>query len=550
MAEKITLELEAKLGDAVKRLDGIESQLKDVGKEAKKSSKAMGGIKKALSGVGAVMTGGLFKAGAVIFEKLTELFMSNQKVVDTMSTAMNSLKIVFSDLVSFVSNFSMPTFTELYDVVIQGTIDRFNELMEVFGLIGESFMKLVKGDFKGAFETIKEAGKETVDVFTGQDKSFKKVTESVKNYAKQTFNSAKNLTDLNKQAEINQAINDKLLQQYDRDAELQRQIRDDVSLTIEERIAANVELGRILDEQQKVMMANAAENVKIAKENLALDEHNLDLQLALINAERELVDVEAHVTGLRAEQLTNTNGLLQEQKDLKQEIIDQEIKDREDKEKQEEEDKAKAEELKQKQIEEEEAKIKAEEDLKKKEEEERKKKVANMMSDLDTIRAVAGEETKIGKALFIAKQGMRIKEQIAEAKKTLASITFKSAESTVAVATGSAETAKVGFPQNVPMLIAFAAQAAGIIASINSAIGAARSAVGSSGGGGGGSNATAPPAPPAPPAFNIVGSAPQNQLAVALGENEKQPVQAFVVSNDVTNAQALERNIVEQASIG
>ena len=39
MAEKVILELEAKLGDAVKRLDGIESQLKDIGKEAKKSSK-------------------------------------------------------------------------------------------------------------------------------------------------------------------------------------------------------------------------------------------------------------------------------------------------------------------------------------------------------------------------------------------------------------------------------------------------------------------------------------------------------------------------------
>ena len=548
MAEKVILELEAKLGDAVKRLDGIESQLKDVGKEAKKSSKGIGGIRKALTGVGAVLTGGLFKAGAVIFEKLTELFMSNQVVVDAMSTAMNSLKIVFSDLVSFISNFSLPTFTELKDVVIAGVVDRFNELMEVFGLIGKSFMKLVEGDFKGAFESIKQAGKETVDVFTGQDKSFEKVTNSVKNYAKETFNSAKNLTDLNKQAEINQAINDKLLQQYDRDAELQRQIRDDVSLTIEERIAANIELGRLLDEQQKIMMDNAAENVKIAKENLALDENNLDLQLALINAERELVDVEAHVTGLRAEQLTNTNALLQEQKDLKQEIIDKENEDRIAKEKQAEEDKKKEEEAKQKEIEEKERKAQEEADLKIKEEQERKQKVANMMSDLDTVRSVAGEETKIGKALFIAKQGMRIKEQIAEAKKTLSGITLKGAESMVAVGQGSAETAKVGFPQNIPLLIAFAAQAAGIIASVNSAIGAARSAAGSAGAGGGVTPNMTPP--PVPPAFNVVGQAPENQLAVALGENESKPVKAFVVSNDVTNAQALDRNIVEQASIG
>ena len=533
MAEKVILELEAKLGDAVKRLDGIESQLKDVGKEAKKSSKGIGGIRKALTGVGAVLTGGLFKAGAVIFEKLTELFMSNQVVVDGMSTAMNTLKIVFSDLVSFISNFSLPTFTELKDVVIAGVVDRFNQLMEVFGLIGESFMKLVNRDFKGAFETIKQAGKETVDVFTGQDKSFEKVTNSVKNYAKETFNSAKNLTDLNKQAEINQAINDKLLQQYDRDTELQRQIRDDVSLTIEERIAANVELGRILDEQQKVMMDNAAENVKIAKENLALDENNLDLQLALINAERELVDVEAHVTGLRAEQLTNTNALLQEQKDLKQEIIDKENEDRIAKEKQAEEDKKKKEEA--------DAILKAEE--------ERKQKVANMMSDLDTVRMVAGEETKIGKALFIAKQGMRIKEQIAEAKKTLSGITLKAAESGVAAGQGTMETAKVGFPQNIPLLIAFAAQAAGILSAVKSAAGAAKSVVSAStpsasGGGGGMSSAPTPP-----PAFNVVGAAPENQLAETIGAQQDSPIKAFVTSTDVSSQQALDRSIEDEAAI-
>ena len=55
---------------------------------------------------------------------------------------------------------------------------------------------------------------------------------------------------------------------------------------------------------------------------------------------------------------------------------------------------------------------------------------------------------------------------------------------------------------------------------------------------------------PAPPSFNVVGAAPENQLAQAIGEQEEKPIKAFVVSNEVTNAQALERNIVEGASIG
>ena len=52
------------------------------------------------------------------------------------------------------------------------------------------------------------------------------------------------------------------------------------------------------------------------------------------------------------------------------------------------------------------------------------------------------------------------------------------------------------------------------------------------------------------PEFNVVGAAPENQLAQAIGQNDQQPIKAFVVSNEITNAQALERNIIEGASIG
>tara|TARA_R110002094_G_scaffold56310_1_gene67361 strand:- start:57 stop:2213 length:2157 start_codon:yes stop_codon:yes gene_type:complete len=69
-------------------------------------------------------------------------------------------------------------------------------------------------------------------------------------------------------------------------------------------------------------------------------------------------------------------------------------------------------------------------------------------------------------------------------------------------------------------------------------------ASGTAGGGGGGSE------PPQPPAFNVVGATPTNQLADAIGSQEQQPVQAFVVSGDVTTAQSLERNIVQGATIG
>jgi uncharacterized protein with FMN-binding domain len=40
-----------------------------------------------------------------------------------------------------------------------------------------------------------------------------------------------------------------------------------------------------------------------------------------------------------------------------------------------------------------------------------------------------------------------------------------------------------------------------------------------------------------------------NQLADAIGGQSQQPIKAFVVSNDVTSAQSMDRNIVSGASI-
>ena len=51
-----------------------------------------------------------------------------------------------------------------------------------------------------------------------------------------------------------------------------------------------------------------------------------------------------------------------------------------------------------------------------------------------------------------------------------------------------------------------------------------------------------------PPSFDTIGATGTNQLANLLGNQP--PVQAFVVSNDVTTAQELDRNIITGASLG
>ena len=71
------------------------------------------------------------------------------------------------------------------------------------------------------------------------------------------------------------------------------------------------------------------------------------------------------------------------------------------------------------------------------------------------------------------------------------------------------------------------------------------------GGGGGGGGGAGPSAAPQPvvPSFNVVGASDTNQLASVLGEQEQQPVQAYVVATDVTTAQSMERNIIDTTSL-
>ena len=61
--------------------------------------------------------------------------------------------------------------------------------------------------------------------------------------------------------------------------------------------------------------------------------------------------------------------------------------------------------------------------------------------------------------------------------------------------------------------------------------------------GSGGANTS----PTQPPSFNVVGQSGFNQVAGALGQ--QQPVQAFVVAGDVTTAQQLQNNTIQQATL-
>lgn len=64
----------------------------------------------------------------------------------------------------------------------------------------------------------------------------------------------------------------------------------------------------------------------------------------------------------------------------------------------------------------------------------------------------------------------------------------------------------------------------------------------------GGGSATSGGSAPAPPQFNIVGQSGTNQLAQSIGAKQGQPIQAYVVGNEVTSQQALDRNRITTAT--
>lgn len=149
--------------------------------------------------------------------------------------------------------------------------------------------------------------------------------------------------------------------------------------------------------------------------------------------------------------------------------------------------------------------------------------------------------------------------QAAQKALTLAQIGKDTASAISSLVKGSEATGAAAGPAYLPVKIAtFAAGLAPILANIAKAKkllsgdGNDTGSVSS-----GGSMGGAPVAASAPPAFNVVGNSGVNQLAQAVGEQSAQqaeqvgrPIQAYVVANDVTTAQGLNRNIVNNASMG
>lgn len=559
--------------DLQKSVEGVQKQGKKTNDNLKKGFKGVKGavdkIKKGFSSMGMALKAIPILLVVEAFNAFKQVLGENQRVSDAFAIAFGAVSNIFNDFINFVIDNSdkvigffkaifedpLGAVKDLGNAIKANIIERFESALEVLGFLGEAAVKFFKGDFAGALESVKEAGNELVDVVTGVDDTTKKVSETlpkltkaVTDYTKKVIDSAAAEVNLANAAQIAAAEQEKLRLENLKAAEEQRQIRDDVSEDIDNRIAANKELGRIIEEgiQQELVLAQKQADAAAAA--LANNKDKTELIAEDIRAQALLLEIEERLGGQRSEQLVNEIGLLQEKVDLQnesaltesektlrelegQKALEDGILDRLELEKQvAAEQKRLAEEqfentaalfgegtlqyeqaLKERNAAQENYKN-ISEDLAKQEEE---AKLAIVSDGLAGVQQLLGETSVAGKAVAVAQSVINTYQGMTKAL---------------------GQTGIFG-------VVAAAGVLASGMASVKKIISTKIPNANDNVGGGAISDTTTPLS--SAPAFNIVGSSPINQITEALNK----PQRAYVVSGDVTTAQQLDRNIINESGI-
>lgn len=324
------------LGDQKKALDKVEDS-------AKKTGTGIGGM------VGKIAAGisvaGLLEKG---FELLSGAFMKNQKVADQVATIMGTIEIVLGEVVNVI--------VSVVEQVSEST-NGFDALGKVIGGLITLSLTPLKATFYGVKLVIEELQLAWEESFfgDGDPETIKKLNESITNtklnlveVGEDAIQAGKDVVEnivpaiisvgqvvegsidgISKinvkaayaQAEANVALQNtaklaeanaaRLVEQYDRQAEKLRQIRDDENLAITERIAANEKLADVLDKEEQALLAQAGAQVAAAQATYNTNK-SIENQAAVIKALGEQDAVLAQIEGLRSEQKVNEISLNKE----------------------------------------------------------------------------------------------------------------------------------------------------------------------------------------------------------------------------------------------
>jgi hypothetical protein len=350
---KETDDLKKSIGKASDETKDLDKRLEETGRSGSKGFRAIG---TAVKGFGMALKAAGIGLVIALFVSLKESLERNQKVMDTVNTIMGTISTTFNQVANaLVEVFNWTTkSTDRFDGLgktLSGLVTLALTPLKVafFGLklgvqeVQLAWEKWVEGADpkkiaelkKGIDETTdslakiaKEAVSAGADIYNNIGDAIgeigaigEKVIEGISEISiKSNYELAKATTAAANSSKLAEAAIQGLIEKYDRQAELQRQIRDDETKTFAERIAANQKLGEILDEQETKMLALADTRVASAALELSANKENVELQVAYQQALNDRAGVEAQVAGFRSEQMTNEVSLNKELAEIKKEI--------------------------------------------------------------------------------------------------------------------------------------------------------------------------------------------------------------------------------------
>ena len=357
--EVLELEVKSNIKSATKDTEDLGKGLEEAGESGKKGFKKIGtgvkafGMALKAAGIGLILA---------LFASLTEALSRNQKVMDGVNTIMTTVSTTFNQVVDvLVDVFSWVTASQ----------DRFDGLTKVIGglitialtplklsfyaiklgvqaamlawedsFLGggdEGKMAELRAEIKTTGEDIRQIGLDAIsagkdiydnigDAITEIGDIGSMVIDQISEISiKSNYEIAKATTAAQNSSKLAEAAIQGLIEKYDRQAELQRHIRDSEKATFAERITANEEIAKILKKQEKEMLALADTRVASALLERDANKDNIDLEVAYQQTLNDRAGVLAQIAGFASEQKTNQESLEKELAETQREIAQDSI---------------------------------------------------------------------------------------------------------------------------------------------------------------------------------------------------------------------------------
>ena len=455
-----------------------------------------GALKASIIGAIVALVAGLaaaFSNNEKAQKKLQPIMEAFEKILGGVFAVVEPLFDVFIDLATK----ALPYVSDAFKVVYSSVTAVFQSL----GKLGSAVKKLIGGDFSGAWEDAKSSvtgfSKNFNDAKTRFEKGSKEMTKLEKE------NAEKRAEALEKENERKKAAAEKAAQE----AEARRKAEREAE---EKDYQERSQLARERGEKAREDLENAEKLLRdIRQKNIDATKTENQLKVEAENAEYERKKALLIAANLSTEELDKLH-----KENLNKLELEYYAKESDNSAKKTADEKENS----KKRIEISNAEFQA------------KQLLLNASANgLSVLSDIMGKETGKGKALAVAASLINTYSAIAGQLRAFSGVPIPGYAIIQAITTGLSGFAAVKNILKVQVP--------------NSSGGGATPSMGAM------STASSPAAAtPAAPTFNVVGTSGQNQIAQSLGN--QQPVKAYVVANDVSTQQSLDRNIVKTATIG